>query len=123
VEFAVSDLEGERLVPRSLFDGVAENLLQNALAKRGGGNIVRVQVTIKGGAALELRVCDSGAAVAADIAKVLFRAPVPSSTGLGIGLYQVARRAESGGFVLTLVENRDGEVCFVLSAADTGIAG
>ncbi len=43
--------------------------------------------------------------------------PVPSSTGLGIGLYQAARHAERGGYALTLAENRDGEVCFVLRRA------
>jgi signal transduction histidine kinase len=122
VEFAASGLDAGNVVPKSLLDGVAENLLQNAIAKRAGGRVVRIQVTIKGGAAPELRVCDSGAAVPPDVANVLLRAPVRSSAGLGIGLYQAARRAESGGYVLALAGNRDGEVCFSFTLAGGGTA-
>jgi signal transduction histidine kinase len=116
VEFSAAGLEPGTQVPKSLLDGVAENLLQNAIAKRAGGRIVRIQVTVKGGAAPELRVCDSGAAVAPDVASALFHAPVRSTSGLGIGLYQAAQRAESSGYALTLTENRDGEVCFSLTS-------
>ena len=119
VDFSAVGLEAGNLVPKSLLDGVAENLLQNAIAKRAGGRVVRIQVAVMGGASPELRICDSGAAVAPDVANALFRAPVPSSTGLGIGLYQAARRAESSGYALALAENRDGSVCFALRLAGT----
>jgi signal transduction histidine kinase len=117
VDFSASGLENGALVPKSLFEGVADNLLQNALAKRVGGKPVRIQVTIKGGAAPELRVCDSGAALAPETANVLFRSPVRSGSGLGIGLYQAARHAEASGYALTLADNRDGAVCFLLRRA------
>jgi signal transduction histidine kinase len=120
VEFAATDLESGIRVPKSLLDGVAENLLLNAIAKRASGKFVRIQVTARGGAAPELRVRDSGAAVPPDIANMLFRAPVHSRTGLGIGLYQSAQRAVLGGWTLSLAENRDGEVCFVLALARVG---
>ena len=120
VDFSAGGLDAGSLVPKSLFDGVAENLLQNAVAKRAGGRVVRIQVTIRGGAAPELRVCDSGAAIAPEVAGALFRAPVRSVTGLGIGLYQAARRAETSGYALTLAENRDGEVCFTLTSGGAG---
>ena len=120
LDFSATGLEAGKLVPKSLFDGVAENLLQNAIAKRAGGKAVRIQVMARGEAAPELRVCDSGAAVPPDIANSLFRAPVHSSTGLGIGLYQAARRAESSGYALALADNRDGEVCFALAPARAG---
>jgi len=55
--------------------------------------------------------------VSPEVANVLFRAPVRSSAGLGIGLYQAARHAETSGYALTLAENRDGEVCFALTRA------
>jgi len=42
---------------------------------------------------------------------------VPSSSGLGIGLYQAARQAEAAGFRLALEKNHDGEVCFALRSA------
>jgi hypothetical protein len=48
------------------------------------------------------------------LAKSLLRAPVPSDSGLGIGLYQAARQAEAAGYALRLASNRDGEVCFAL---------
>jgi len=104
---------GVRL-PRSLFDGVADNLIRNALAKRVDDEALRVRVTLESGEQLALRVCDSGAAVPAEIAAQLLRAPVPSKSGLGIGLYQAARHAEASGYRLELETNRDGEVCFAL---------
>ena len=119
VDFSATGLEPGALVPKALFDGVADNLLQNAIAKRAGGRSVRIQLTIRGGAAPELRVCDSGAAIAPEVVSDLFRAPVRSSAGLGIGLYQAARHAEANGYVLALAENRDGSVCFALRRAGT----
>ncbi len=115
VDFSSTGLETAIQVPKALFDGVADNLLQNAIAKRAGGMPMRIQVSVRGGTAPELRVCDSGAAVAPEVEKVLLRAPVRSSAGLGIGLYQAARHAETSGYSLTLAENRDGAVCFALS--------
>jgi signal transduction histidine kinase len=115
VDFSASGLEPGILVPKALFDSVADNLLQNAIAKRAGGAAIRIQATLDAGAAPQLRVCDSGAAVAAQVARVLLRAPVRSNTGLGIGLFQAARYAEKSGYALTLAENRDGAVCFALT--------
>ena len=62
-------------------------------------------------------MCDAGRAVAPQIAAELLRGPVPSDSGLGIGLYQVARHAEVLGYALALEHNDDGKVCFVLSGA------
>jgi signal transduction histidine kinase len=114
VELTAEDLAPHVTVPRALFDNVADNLLQNALAKRAGGASVRVRVTLRCAPAVELRVCDSGSAVPEKFAGSLLRAPLQSATGLGIGLYQAARLAESLGYLLELASNRDGEVCFVL---------
>jgi hypothetical protein len=44
----------------------------------------------------------------------LLRGPVPSDTGYGIGLYQVARQAEMSGFSFRLAGNEPGQVCFEL---------
>lgn len=118
IAFALEGRTAGLVVPRSLFDGVADNLLQNALAKRSGGAPVRIVATLRGdGAAAELRVCDSGRAVPAQTARSLLQAPVKSAAGLGIGLYQAARHAEASGYRLALDSNRDGEVCFVLRPA------
>jgi signal transduction histidine kinase len=117
VEFIAAGLEPEMRVPKALFDSVAENLLQNAIAKRAAGTDIGIRVSIQCANGAELRVHDSGRAVSAEIANSLLRAPVRSSTGLGIGLYQAARHAEKNGYALTLAENREGSVCFSLAPA------
>jgi signal transduction histidine kinase len=117
VGFSAGDL-GEAAVPRPLFDSVADNLLQNALAKRAAQPGVAVSARLDAvDGACELRVCDSGGAVGEDMAAALLRAPVRSDSGLGIGLYQAARQARASGYELRLVANRDGEVCFALRPA------
>ena len=117
VEFTAAGLEPEMQVPKTLFDSVADNLLQNAIAKRAAGAKLQIRVSILCGKGLELRVHDSGHAVPAEMANDLLRAPVRSATGLGIGLYQAARLAEKSGYALALTENRDGAVCFALRRA------
>src|SRR5712692_694119 len=115
VEFQAVELPAAARLPRSLFDSVADNLIGNALAKRAAEPEARVRVALECGERIELRVCDSGSAVPPEIEASLLRSPVSSRGGLGIGLYQAARQAESGGYRLALETNRDGEVCFALS--------
>jgi len=108
-------------IPRELFDSVAENLLQNALAKRALDRESHVSVElscVEGKAGLRVR--DTGSAVPAEVEKKMFRAPLRSQRGLGIGLYQAAQRAAAAGFILRLAENRDGAVCFELTCSDQG---
>ena len=119
VEFSAAGLDPEMQVPKALFDSVADNLLQNAIAKRAGGTDIRIRMTITCGEAPEMRVCDSGRAVPPELAASLLRAPVRSSAGLGIGLYQAARQAEVNGYSLSLAENRDGSVCFALTRRES----
>jgi len=111
VEFVPAKVAPDARLPRSLFDSVADNLIRNALAKRAAEPGTGVRVSLDGAS---LRVCDSGSAVPESIAEGLLRAPVSSSSGLGIGLYQAARQAEASGYRLVLETNRDGEVCFAL---------
>ncbi len=112
---------GVRL-PRSLFDSVADNLIRNALAKRAQDESVHVRIALEADERITLRVCDTGAAVPAELASSLLRTPVASSHGLGIGLYQAARQAEASGYRLELETNRDGEVCFALVQGRTPAA-
>jgi signal transduction histidine kinase len=102
-------------VPRAVFDNVAENLLQNAIAKRMSEPALGIRVLLQPGPVL--RVCDNGRAVTPEAERSLLHAPVRSATGLGIGLYQAARLAESNGYALRLAANRNGEVCFELAPA------
>ena len=117
IEFHSGDISDQALLPRELFDSAADNLIQNAFNKRKQQGNFAISVSFSCGDAARLEVCDAGSAVAAAIARELLRGPVPSNSGLGIGLYQVARHAEVSGFTLALAHNADGKVSFVLSGA------
>jgi len=111
------DWQGEPVagdsLPGALFDSVAENLLQNALAKRQRQPGLKICVSFADGA---LTVSDDGAAIALALAGALLSEPVKSEDGLGIGLYHAARQADGVGYSLVLAENRPGRVAFTLSA-------
>lgn len=105
-------------VSGSLFDSVAENLLQNALEKRRSEPAIAIRVRLaESGGKMRLDVEDDGSAVPTKLAPRLLREPVASENGLGIGLYQAARHAELAGYRLGLSENREGCVRFSLSPA------
>ena len=113
ITFSSEATEGVSL-PGELFDSVAENLLQNAIAKAQQQAQLRIDVKFEPAAGGRLTISDSGDAVAKTVATRLFSAPVPSQNGLGIGLYQAARQAEQAGYRLRLVNNVPGSVCFEL---------
>src|SRR5207237_3935144 len=117
VEFAPALLPPSARLPRALFDSVADNLIRNALAKRRDEPQISVRVSMDEDG---LRVCDSGSVVAPQVVAGLLRAPVASTSGLGIGLYQAARQAEAGGYRLVLEKNAPGEVGFALLAEQRG---
>lgn len=111
-----SDLQ--RLVPAPLLDHAMENLLANALGKRSGSPGLDIAVTLRSGTdGIAIEVSDDGEPLPAAVAGDLFKGPVASETGLGIGLYQSARLLEDSGFTLALVENGRGRVTFRLAAA------
>ena len=114
IEFSPGMPDQSACVPASLFDSVADNLLQNALLKRQSENGLTIRVMLSADAAL-LSVCDSGSAVREALADELLKVPVPSENGLGIGLYHAARQAERCGYQLRLTSNEVGQVCFELA--------
>ncbi|MBV8031284.1 MAG: sensor histidine kinase [Betaproteobacteria bacterium] len=128
VSFADRGLEAAGALPRSLFDTVADNLVRNALAKRSLDPELTLRISLScSQGVISLSVCDTGHAVLPEVEASLLRSPVPSASGLGIGLFQAARLAEAGGFALRLESNQEGRVCFVLegradSAAREGAA-
>jgi signal transduction histidine kinase len=113
-QFAGQGVEGGILLPKDLFDSAADNMLQNALEKRKLDPNLAVNVSLECGDHVVLTVQDTGRAVARAAIAGLLRGPVPSETGYGIGLYQVARQAELSGFSFRLVRNEPGDVCFEL---------
>jgi hypothetical protein len=119
VTFVEAEIETDLPIAQSLFDSVADNFLQNALQKRASGPPIdiRVELTCLDGR-IEFSVSDTGAPMEAEGAGRLFDWPLPSRSGLGIGLYQAARQADALGYRLRLAENREGCVRFVLLNAD-----
>lgn len=100
-------------LPGALYDSVAENLLQNALAKRQRQPELAINVSFADGC---LTVADDGSAIPPELAAILLREPVSSEDGLGVGLYHAARQADGVGYALMLAENRPGRVAFSLAA-------
>jgi signal transduction histidine kinase len=101
-----------------LFSSVAENLLQNIADKRRSepGVAAEVRLELQEGKPA-LSILDTGRMIDEVCAANLFMRRMVSENGLGIGLYQSARLAESGGYRLRLAENRDGCVRFRLEPA------
>lgn len=102
-------------LPAELFDSVADNLIENALGKLADGRAPQVRVNFSAAHGGTLNVCDDGAAVSKTIAARLFEAPVPSQTGLGVGLYHAAKQAARHGYRISLESNEPGRVCFALA--------
>ncbi|MFN9390033.1 MAG: sensor histidine kinase [Betaproteobacteria bacterium] len=118
VDLRARTLPASAHVPADLFDRVVENLLHNAREKRQRreASAVTVELACEGNAC-RLTVSDDGEAVPQSLAKRLFEAPVPSASGLGVGLYQSARYAAERGYALKLERNVCGDVRFVLAPA------
>ena len=108
----ISDVQ----IPGALFTSVADNLLSNMAAKRQREPELTVNValerTIEG---VAVNFSDTGSAIDAALEAKLLRGPVTSEDGLGIGLYQAARQAESAAYRLAVEENREGCVRFRLA--------
>ncbi|HLD08479.1 MAG TPA: ATP-binding protein, partial [Methylophilaceae bacterium] len=102
-------------VDAEVLDSVIDNLLQNAIEKSKNEPRLSIQVEIGVSDVLSIEVCDDGKAMPEIIAQRLFKKHISSENGLGIGLYHAARQAGRAGYLLSLVENRDGAVRFRLS--------
>ncbi len=116
VEFELRGTIDAARLPAELFTAAAENLLQNAMNKRAVCADIKISITLDVSLTpARMCVCDSGAELAGDVAADLGKRPVASETGLGIGLYQLARNAHLYGYRLELVANRTGNVCVGLT--------
>lgn len=97
-----------------VLESVVDNLLQNALDKARHDPNIMITISLMPYEHFCVEVCDTGKAMPADVADRLFKAHVSSKSGLGVGLYHAAHQAEQAGYVLSLVNNIDGEVRFRL---------
>jgi len=108
-------IEDDPMIPADLFDSVSENLLENIFAKQKSENDIKIYIdTIVKENVICLLIRDTGSAIDENTEKVLFKEALNSDNGLGIGLYQAAKQAESLGYSLLLKNNVDGDVCFKL---------
>ncbi|MEO1766251.1 sensor histidine kinase [Thiobacter aerophilum] len=117
IEFEAEGEPDDTPIPVDLFDSVADNLLQNALKKRAQQKDILIRVRFAAGPRRAFTVCDTGRPMSQETAARLINAPVVSTTGFGIGLYQAARQAEALGYQLRLLHNEVGRVCFELRPA------
>lgn len=113
--------DAAELVPRNLFDSVAENLLENALRKRAADPGLQISLRWLAVAGGGFEVVDSGSPVPDEVVGRLFLHPTSTMQGLGIGLMQAAAQARSLGYRLALRGNQPGAVSFaLLPVADIG---
>jgi len=106
------DIESDIPVPVDLFNSVVDNLINNALRKTSAHQI-KVRLLSNKEMTL-LSVCDNGNAIKAEIEADIFKQPVSSGSGMGIGLYQSSIMASAFNFELELSQNETGKVCFNL---------
>ena len=115
IEFE-SSIRSSPPIPVDLFDSVVENLLENARVKRQTEPEIDIIVRLDADHdRTALSVYDNGSSIDPDVASTLFKAPVKSRNGLGIGLYQASVQAEQLGYHLKLEENGKSGVRFALS--------
>lgn len=115
IEFDATGMSAEAMIPAEVFDSVADNLLQNALRKRVQNRSLAIKVSLSGDDEASLSVCDNGVPLASHLVAGIFRAPVKSENGLGVGLYQASRLAAQAGYRLKLSQNQPGRVDFSLN--------
>jgi len=119
VVFHGANLPAGSSLPGDLFESAATNLLQNALDKRKAVGKLEIVATLRWNNGFTLLVRDDGQAVPEGLAQQLFRSPVQSNSGLGVGLYQAARFAREQGYEIELADNRPGDVCFTLAPVES----
>ena len=111
-----AEISVDRQIPNECFDSVLENLLDNARNKANTEPELFTEVSFQCGADnILLSVSDNGSAITPLLAERLFKRPVDSDNGLGIGLYQAYKQAQVVGYDLRLAHNENGKVCFELS--------
>jgi signal transduction histidine kinase len=117
IEFTSDKIMAGSDLPGDMFDSIVDNLIQNALEKRKMQLSLKISVRLTMEDSPALTVEDDGMPVPAGIVEQLFKSPLPSLSGLGIGLYQMAKQAQQQGYRLALTSNKNGAVRFDLTRA------
>lgn len=110
-----SSIIDERNIPRELFDSVAENLIENAKQKQEAVANLHISVSLSSDSGnISFTVTDNGPAIPIELERKMFKEPLKSTNGLGVGLLQSAEMALKHNYTLTLKNNSNGEVTFSL---------
>jgi len=117
IDFFSQTTTDTMLIPEDLFDNVSENLIQNALMKRKREPNLHIEVSLRIDEKhnIQLTVSDDGSAIPEEIRKNLFKKPVTSRDGFGIGLYQAVKQLANTGYDLNIPINEEGQVSFELT--------
>lgn len=111
------EIHGDPTIPVDLFDSVIDNLLENIQTKQINEPEIEITITLASNEdMISVTVCDSGSMIPEKISRELFSNVIRSDNGLGIGLYQASKHAEIFGYVLKLINNQQGRVCFELTS-------
>lgn len=111
-----ADITENILIPAELLDSVIENMVENLREKSRTDSNLQVRIALRSHPdEFQLAISDNGKKIPDHLVQTLLREPVKSDSGLGVGLYQVARLAEISGYEFKLQENSDGNVRFVLN--------
>lgn len=115
-----ADISGDQLIPSELFDSIIDNLIENIKNKSQVEEDLKTSVSLfSDESQILLSIMDSGKKIPDDIAAQILKEPLQSENGLGIGLFQATKQAESMGYIFILKTNLDGNVCFELSKQET----
>lgn len=113
INWALEGGASQQLIPATLFDSVADNLIDNACHKLLREPGIKISVILCA-QPFSLQVCDGGSAIPDMVASKMLHTVLSSEDGLGVGLFQAARWAEQSGYHISLRENVAGNVCFEL---------
>lgn len=102
-----------------VLDSVVDNLIHNALEKAKLETNTQISVNLLPSKHFCLEVTDTGSAIPESVVERLFKSHVSSKNGLGVGLFHAAQQARNAGYLLSLVDNHNGEVRFRLELIAT----
>ncbi len=111
------DFQSNPTIQADVLSDIIDNLLENARFKRIETPSIDIKLHCKTiNNHFYLEICDSGKKIPDTIAESLFKTPVNSEKGYGIGLLQSYKLALQSGYKLLLTKNEDHQVAFRIAS-------